>query len=140
MCSLGCYLPRIVALAMLLLPPAAASAVVFAAGGAARARSSDVGPALAGASTPAECTWTNNTDYYGNIGNVGANLTAQECCSICKHHPNCTFAVFGKAGEHPPRSCWLKHGLATRNKHFYVPGTTSRGPYLVIQHPLCTFH
>ena len=79
----------------------------------------------------AECTWTHNTDYFGNIGNVGVNLTAQQCCDICKRHANCTFAVFGKAGEHPPRSCWLKHGDPQHIgslKHFYVAGATTCCP------------
>ena len=56
-----------------------------------------------------ECTWTNNTDYWGNIDDphiaLRANVTRQQCCSLCKHHPNCSFAVFGIPSEHPPSAC-----------------------------------
>ena len=75
-----------------------------------------------------ECTWTNNTDYWGNIDDrhiaLRANVTRQQCCSLCKRHRNCSFAVFGVPSEHPPSACWLKHGVPTRLKHVYTRGAT----------------
>eukprot|EP01045_Picozoa_sp_COSAG04_P010307 COSAG04_NODE_627_length_11777_cov_62.455557_2_plen_763_part_00 len=79
-------------------------------------------------STAIECTWTNNTDYWGNIDDrhiaLRANVTRQQCCSLCKRHPNCSFAVFGVPSEHPPSACWLKHGMPSRLKHVYTRGAT----------------
>ena len=75
-----------------------------------------------------ECTWTNNTDYWGNIDDphiaLRANVTRQHCCFLCKNHPNCSFAVFGIPSEHPPSACWLKHGIPKQLKHVYVRGAT----------------
>jgi hypothetical protein len=75
-----------------------------------------------------ECTWTGNTDVFGNIddGSIGsrANVTRQECCAICKRTPNCTFAVFGNPKEHPPSACWLKHGPPAQQERVFVVGAT----------------
>ena len=58
------------------------------------------------------------------------NLTAQECCQICKNHTKCTFAVFGSPAETPPCSCWLKEGVPAKapNTHRYRKGATTCCP------------
>ena len=108
-------------------------AVLAAAAGArgARAQGSQAG-LHDGASTrartgvgAAECSWVADTDYVPNqLGNVGANLTRQQCCDACHHHSKCTFAVLGAATETPPRSCWLKGGDAKKEHYAYKEGAT----------------
>lgn len=78
----------------------------------------------------AKCTWVTDTDYVTmNIGNVGVNLTKQQCCNICKRHADCTFAVFGTPTEKIPRSCWLKTGAAQHDRYVYSKGATTCCPY-----------
>ena len=77
------------------------------------------------------CTWINNTDYYGphtDPPNGGVNLTREECCDLCARTPNCSFAVHGSSAETPPRSCWFKTGLATKNRWGYRQGATTCCP------------
>merc|ERR1739848_336609 len=72
-----------------------------------------------------KCDCVNDTDYFsGNIGNKGTNLTRQQCCTICKSTAGCGFAVLGGAAENPPFSCWLKRGLATKNRFGFNKGAT----------------
>ena len=74
------------------------------------------------------CTWTSNTDVFGNIDDKSiaqrANVTRRECCATCQRTPNCSFAVFGNPQEHPPSACWLKHGEAAKQKRMFVVGAT----------------
>ena len=73
----------------------------------------------------ANCSWVNDTDYFPNeLGNVGVNLTRQQCCDICHNHSKCTFAVHGTAAERIPRSCWLKAGDPKEDLYAYKKGAT----------------
>ena len=66
----------------------------------------------AAVASAANCNWVMDTDYFPNqLGNVGVNLTRQQCCDICHNHSKCSFAVFGAAAEKIPRSCWLEARL-----------------------------
>ena len=72
----------------------------------------------------AKCSWVMDTDYVPNqLGNVGVNLTRQQCCDICHNHSNCNFAVFGTAAEKIPRSCWLKAD-ARKGRYVHRKGAT----------------
>ena len=85
----------------------------------------------------AKCSWVMDTDYVPNqLGNVGVNLTRQQCCDICHNHSNCNFAVFGTAAEKIPRSCWLKAD-ARKGRYVHSSRSTGRGPRCAAQSASC---